>query len=106
MRRSPMPADRPARRGAFGRRSRPPFPPAPRGASAPSTVATRGERGAADPSTPPGSIVTFDPPLTRDERRLLEHIPFVVDLSGSRVSWQGGAARGGGAAAGGALPPR
>ena len=51
-------------------------------------VRNRDEHRAADAANAPGSIVTFDPPLTRDERRLLEHIPFVVDLSGSRVSWQ------------------
>jgi len=51
-------------------------------------VRNRAEQRAADAVNAPGSIVTFDPPLTRHERRLLEHIPFVIDISGSRVSWQ------------------
>ena len=35
-----------------------------------------------------GTTVTLDPAPTREERQLLGHMPFVVDVSGARVTWR------------------
>lgn len=35
-----------------------------------------------------GRVVALDPPPTRDERALLEHIPFAVRIADAKVTWE------------------